>query len=175
MSYVDGLGKSGAALAALYGVTNGIVGDNIVAPSELRERLEGAKRGAKMGLVIVDDMIGTGGTLVEKMGKLSELVRREVGRLLEKWDLWVGERIDAGHFAFGEGVGIWETEEEQMVAKTLVGDLGARVQKRDPLGFGGQGLLLTFWRNCPNNSLPILYGVGKGDRRWRPLFPRATT
>lgn len=197
VSYLDGTAKSGAALAALYGVANEIVGHNVVAPSELPERLEAA-RGTKTGLVIVDDMIGTGGTLVQEVGKLSELiqeggtgdvlpvsvvvlcatqageekVRGQLGRVLEKWDLWVGERIEAGHFAFGEGAGTWETDEEEMVAKTLVGDLGARVQRRDPLGFGGQGLLLTFWRNCPNNALPILYGTGKGDRRWRPLFPR---
>ena len=44
--------------------------------------------------------------------------------------------------------------------------------KRRPLGYRGQGLLLTFSRNCPNNSLPILYGTGKGTARWTPLFPR---
>ena len=72
----------------------------------------------------------------------------------------------------GNSVGFWETEAEKSAAKTLLTNLCVRVQKRKPLGYGDQGLLLTFSRNCPNNSLPILHGSGKESSKWMPLFPR---
>ena len=81
--------------------------------------------------------------------------------------------LEERHYAFSEGVGFWDSQSEKDKAESMVMDLGAQVDKRRPLGYGGQGLLLTFSRNCPNNSLPILYGHGKSTAEWTPLFPRA--
>ena len=83
--------------------------------------------------------------------------------------------VASNHFAFGKSLGFWDTEEEKSMAKNLVTDLGVRIQKRGPLGYQGQGMLLTFSRNCPNNSLPILHGSGKISGSWTPLFPRTST
>ena len=90
-------------------------------------------------------------------------------------DLEICEVLDKNHFAFSKSVGFWESEEEKQIAKTLLRDLGVRVHKGIPLGYGNQGLLLTFPRNCPNNSLPILHGSGRGDNKWYPIFPRSIT
>ena len=150
-------------------------------------------------MVIVDDMIGTGNTLTGELetyaDTLHELgigsavplfvcvfcatvegeakVRRHLERTFQDSDLQVCEVLDERHYAFGEGLAFWDSDSEKERTKSMITDLGVRVNKRRPLGYRGQGLLLTFSRNCPNNSLPILYGNGKGADRWTPLFPRA--
>ncbi len=199
VSYADGPAKSGAYFAALYASVNEIGSELVVAPSEITQRILEMGSEAISGLVIVDDVIGTGGTLVEKLQSLSEMleearvgtvvpllvvvfcgtgngegrVRKYLTDTMPNANVFVCENVEKRHFAFQDSLGFWDTEDEKMEAKALVRDLGARVQKRRPLGFGEQGLLLTFWRNCPNNSVPILYGSGKGDQGWHPLLPRA--
>ena len=199
VSYADGPTKSGAYYAALYANVNGIGSRHVAAAGEIAQRIREMGRETVRGLIIVDDVIGTGGTLVEQLqslsgtleqanvgkevpllvvvlcgtGKGEERVRRYLTDAMPNANVFVCENVEERHFAFGDALDFWETEDEKMEAKALVRDLGARVQKRSPLGFGEQGLLLTFWRNCPNNSVPILYGSGKGDQGWCPLFPRA--
>ena len=198
VSFADGLGKSGAHYAGLYARTNEIVSENVVAPSQLGVLLGDMDNRRQVGLVIVDDMIGTGDTLVERLSVLSDVfgkakvgteiplsvvvlcstvegecrVRNHIVKSMPNADLEICEMLDPKHIAVGKSAGFWETEAEKSAAKTMLTDLGARVQKRKPLGYGNQGLLLTFSLNCPNNSLPILHGAGKGSRKWMPLFPR---
>ena len=198
VSFADGPGKSGAHYAGLYAQTNEIVSKNVAAPSQLGNLLGDMDDSGQIGLVIVDDMIGTGGTLVERLSVLSEVfqkakvgtevplsvvvlcgtvegehrVREHIVKSMPNADLEICELLESKHFAFGNSVGFWDTKAEKSAAKTLLTDLCVRVQKRNSLGYGDQGLLLTFSRNCPNNSLPILHGSGKGNSKWMPLFPR---
>ncbi len=201
VSYVDGPGKSGALYAELYARTNEIRSENVVTPLQLDDVVGNKYDGKHIGLVIVDDMIGTGHNLVEKLTELSDLfqqvkvgtevplsvivlcstvegeyrVRAHLNKSMPNADLEICETLESKHFAFTSSIGFWESKEEMSAAKTLLRDLGVRVQKRTPLGFKDQGLLLTFSRNCPNNSLPILHGSGKGGAQWMPLFPRSKT
>ena len=143
-------------------------------------------------------MLGTGNNMVERLSDLSAVfreagigteiplsvvvlcgtskgeaaVRAFLEREMGNADVEVCETIGADSFAFPKGLGFWESMEEKNVAKTLARDLGVRVQKRNPLGYAEQGLLLTFSRNCPNNTLPILHGNGRGEKSWRAIFPR---
>ena len=201
VTYADSPGKSGAFFAGLYANTNEIVSANVVSPDNLSDIFTKLDAGRPLGLVIVDDMIGTGRTLVDKLQELSEsfllknteiditvsvvvMTATRVGeRRVRKYlvdsmpnaDLVICELLEDKHFAFGDSLGFWETQEEKSKALTLLRDLGIRVQKRQPLGFENQGLLLTFSRNCPNNSLPILHGSGRTSSPWHPLFPRVKT
>ncbi len=201
VSYVDGPGKSGAHYAGLYANTNEIVSDNIVSPEKLAERVREFGDGNAVAVVVVDDMIGTGSNLVGKFAALSGVfndagigtevplsvavltgtvagerrVRKHLQVELPNSDLEICEILEDKHFAFTDALGLWESEDEKSHAKALLTDLGARVQKRKPLGFEDQGLLLSFSRNCPNNSLPILHGFGKTNSPWTPLFPRIRT
>ena len=100
-------------------------------------------------------------------------VRRYLGSEFENCDLEICEMLEERHYAFSNDLGFWKSAQEKQQAKSMVTDLGARVDKRRPLGYREQGLLLTFYRNCPNNSLPILHGVGRSTPSWAPLFPRA--
>ena len=198
VTYGDGPGKSGAHYASIYAAVNEIASTNIVVPGEVVSAVGSVKPGKQVGVVLVDDMLGTGNNMVERLSDLSAgfgkagigteiplsvavlcgtskgeaAVRAFLEREMANADLEVCETIGEDSFAFPKGLGIWESIEEKNVAKTLARDLGVRVQKRNPLGYGEQGLLLTFSRNCPNNSLPILHGNGRGEKSWRAIFPR---
>ena len=197
VSYAGGPGKSGAYYAALYANTAEIASRNIIEPSKICSSMSSEKT----CLVIVDDIIGTGQNLVDQLSKLSEpFAEAEIGTVVplavvvlcatsegegrvrkyisDRWqnaDLEICESIENAHYAFSDSLGFWETEEQKSIAKSLVTDLGARINRGKPLGYGDQGLLLTFSRNCPNNSLPILHGDGKATAPWRPLFRRMKT
>ena len=198
VTYVDGPAKSGAYYGEIYARVNEINKRNVVERSALGGRLSSAGD-APRGVVVVDDFIGTGNTLtdnletlVNELGKVGvgtemplsvvaicgtttgeRKVRRYMTDRMPNGDLEVCEKLGERHYAFGEGRGFWGSEREQEEAKALVTQLGAKVQRRDPIGFQGQGLLVVFSRNCPNNSLPILHAASKGGRQWRPLFPRS--
>ena len=191
--------KSGPHFARLFAMANRIALPNIVAPEKLGTILHDRSENSVEAVVVVDDMVGTGNTLIEELGSHTEVlhqlgigstvplficvfcatmegegrVRRHLKRTFEDSDLVVCEVLDERHYAFGEDLGFWDSQSEKAKAKSMVRDLGVRVDKRRPLGYQDQGLLLTFSRNCPNNSLPILYGSGKGNNQWAPLFPRA--
>ena len=198
VTYGDGPGKSGAHYASIYAAVNEIASSNIVVPGEVVSAVESVEPSKEIGVVLVDDMLGTGNNMFERLSDLSEAfreagigtkiplsvvvlcgtsngeatVRALLEREMENADIEVCETIGEDSFAFPNGLGFWESIEEKNVAKTLARDLGVRVQKRAPLGYGEQGLLLTFSRNCPNNSLPILHGTGRGEKSWRAIFPR---
>ena len=170
VSYADGPGKSGAHYAQIYVHTNEIVSANIVPPKELEERLGDCETHGQVGLVIVDDMIGTGSNLIDRLSSLKDVfsrarvgtevplslivlfattegerrVRKHLGQMMVNADLHVCETLENRHFAFRDPIGIWETENERNAAKTLMADLGVRIQKRKPLGFGDQGFCSRF-------------------------------
>jgi hypothetical protein len=56
-----------------------------------------------------------------------------------------------------------ESEKKHILKYCMIAD------KQLPLGKGNAALLVSFYHNCPNNSLPILH-VDKA--KWRGLFPR---
>ena len=201
VTYGDGPGKSGAYYAGQYAAVNEIVSTNVVEPGRVVSTVGSVEPDRRVGVVVVDDILGTGRTMAEKLsGLTAEFMKVGIGtkiplsvvvlcgttkgetevrtfleREMENADLEVCETIGEGSYAFPDGLGFWESAEEKNNAKTLARDLGARVQKRIPLGYGDQGLLLTFTRNCPNNTLPILHGSRRGEKAWRPIFPRRKT
>ena len=199
VTFLGGAAKSGNYYASQFAKANRIVQSNVVALDRLGSKLGQRQADSIAAVVVVDDMIGTGNTLTSDLdtyrGDLSQLgvgsimplfvcvfcatvdgeakVRRHLGRTFDDSDLEVYEVLDERHFAFDKALAFWESGGEKEKAQAMILDLGARVDKRRPLGYKGQGLLLTFSRNCPNNSLPILFGTGKAGSRWNPIFPRA--
>jgi hypothetical protein len=47
-------------------------------------------------------------------------------------------------FAFPDNTVVWSSPEQEARAKALCIDLGSRIYKQSPLGFGGMGLLIVF-------------------------------
>ena len=198
VTHVGGIAKSGSHCARQYARVNKIVSKNVISLEHLGTKLHTKPDNQIAGVVVADDMIGTGDTLIGELKSLSEVLQKQsIGSQIPLFisvfcatmegetnvrqylkdtytdsDLDVYEVLDERHFAFGDKLGFWESEQEKDKAKAKVVDLGAFVDKRRPLGYREQGLLLTFPWNCPNNSLPILYGIGKRRNKWDPLFPR---
>ena len=198
VTFLGDVAKSGSHYAVQFAKANRIAPSNVVALERLPKKLDTDTGGDLAAVVVVDDLIGTGNTLTGELESNEALfhelgigadtplfvctfcattqgeakVRRYLGRHFENSDLEVFELLSEQHFAFGEALGFWESEWEKQKAKALARELGARVDRRRPLGFREQGLLITFTRNCPNNSLPILFGSGNGANGWTPLFPR---
>jgi hypothetical protein len=154
-------------------------------------------------LVIVDDIVASGGTLVSKLTRFiheNELKLKELGKPLFaialagtdsgtsrvneglqefSWldfQLRVCEPLLPRSFAFEPDNGIWSNQDDFERAKSLCRDLGVNIYPDAPFGYGDQGLLVVFSDTCPNNTLPIIHSPARPDaaRKWRSLFPRIT-
>ena len=202
LTYVDGEGKSGQYYASRYVEENSLHRKSLISPVEFSKSLEvyAANNGKLAVITILDDIIATGHSLAQNVTKfvnenesvLRKLnlpiilvalaataegevhVRTEIGKI--DWldfDLRVCDPLVEREFAFSRN-GIWTDVDELERAKALCIDLGASIYRNDPLGYGGQGLLIVFPDTCPNNSLPILHSSAHpaSTRRWTPLFPR---
>lgn len=195
VTFLGNASKSGAHYARQFAKANRITHKNVVPPEKLAARFNQAKEDEVSAVIVVDDMIGTGNTLTGELDSHTDVlrglgigfdlplfvcvfcataegegkVRRRLERMFDDSDLEVHEMLDESHFAFGEVPSLWDSGSERDQARAMILNLGARVDKRRPLGYRDQGLLLTFSGNCPNNSLPILFGKGS---RWSPIFPR---
>ena len=200
ITYVDGPGKSGAQLASLYAEENLISTTCVKEISEISlitEKRRKLPEGVS-SIVIVDDFIGSGKSLSEGLLEFyktngsalkessittlvavvcatpegEDVVRETITDINHDCDLIICEQLASNHFAFSHGNSIWTDLAEMHAAKELCQRLGVNLNKRLPLGYDHQGLLVVFSRNCPNNSLPILHSHSRGGNQWRPLFER---
>lgn len=202
VTYLGGITRSGIHYARQFALASRIATGNVVSSKQLHSKLsQDTDRHSVSAVVIVDDMVATGDSMVEGLQSIRDMfddigvgvriplyicifcatvdgaknVTRHIDDMFADCELLIHEMLEEKHWAFYNGNGIWDSEVDFSKAKSLVTDLGRRIDKRRPLGFKGQGLLLVFSRNCPNNSLPILYGNGRTiDAPWNPIFPRET-
>lgn len=202
LTYVDGEGKSGQRYASDYAEANFIETLGILSPAAFEEEFErfAAKHGTPKAIVIIDDIVGTGGTLSKKMKAFVErhlqlltryqprvevcsLFATEDGRrkVLETLksleypdvDFRTGDVLPNSLFAFSGATGVFSGHDEYDRAKSLVTEIGATIYPDNPLGYGGQALLLVLPNTVPNNSLPLLHTASrKADHPWIPLFRR---
>jgi hypothetical protein len=202
VTYVDGPAKSGHYYASRYAEQN-------LLPSECVKEMTGfeiqllnheEKTGTIVnGVIIVDDIVGTGRSLASNVSRFVDSHRellavrnlavvivvvcatpdgerylREVlaGLPHPRIELRICEPLSPQNFAFRHGNGVWETFDEESEAKALCTRLGAQISRNAPLGYVDQGLLVVFPDTCPNNSLPILHGESSREGAWQPLFRR---
>lgn len=204
VTHVDGQGKSGSHHSALYCHESGISTTRNIEIGKVSQTIESSHRqGSDIGgMIIVDDFIGTGKSLATNLKAFiadnseilaeydipirvvvlfstvygEEFVRAQMLKLVVKdIDLVVCETLDVRHMAFGDGLGFWDSLDEKERAKALCVKYGSKIARKSPLGFQDEGLLITFTRNCPNNTLLILHSEKAGIDGWRPLFKRTFT
>jgi hypothetical protein len=196
IAYVDSETKSGAAVCR-----------------ELSKRLGAGKSGPVDAIftwmeshrdddpmiVIVDDFVGTGSTLVKGIGGFmatkgkAEIIGHYTsqGRLICVPLYGFADGIDKikAKFkdircvvanCFGDEVqalshtgDLFADEQERQFAEHVLLQIGRELVPNHPLGYGDMGALVCFSDNAPNNTLPIFWSAGKvGERQWNPLFPR---
>ena len=202
VTYVDGEAKSGQYYASRYAEENKIAASCVISPVEFTKRAKKFEENNNVtvnGIVIVDDVVATGDSLSNAVKKFVEQNRnyieersislvvvvligtkKGIGKVERTLGAIVGiipeiriiEPLEDRYYAFAEEPGIWPSEEDFQKAKALCKDLGARIYKKNPLGFGDMGLLVLYPTTCPNNTLPIIHGSSKEPNPWVPLFPR---
>ena len=193
VTYLDGGGKSGSICAYDYRLANRIYADNVVAGAGLRRALD---RGTEIKLlVVVDDLIGSGGTAIDGLEQLAAqcgdvLVERgisvkfasiaalsegmaRVERAVSKLDFDVqvlaNTVLTDADRAFSSRSRVFPDADQRDRARNLANRYGRLLEPKHPLGFDGDQCLLVFEHRCPNNSLPVLW---KDSKDWKSLFPR---
>jgi hypothetical protein len=203
VTYIDGEAKSGASYASTYAEENGIASECVLGPGDFRGRYARhvEKNGPVAAVVIIDDIAATGRSLagningfVDANGNLFSQVKIRVISLvstasaqetiLSKMrtfadidiDFRTCEILDQSTYALPVEGKCWSSEEQEERAKALCVNLGSRIYKQNPLGYGGLGLLVVFPTTVPNNSLPILHTYARTGSLlgWKPLFLRMT-
>lgn len=201
VTYIDGEGKSGQYYSSRYAEENLIAQSCVFNSGNLSEVIRGRQReGVKTSaIVVIDDIIATGRSIATNLqvfiDKLKDVLEQQdipiylialcatiegdqyVRRFLDRLDynnitLRVCEIIDNANLPFHSDSEIWTSADEAAQAKALCEDVGSRIYRRAPLGFGQSGLLVVFPNTTPNNSLPILHSAAKSGAAWEPLFPR---
>jgi hypothetical protein len=201
VTYLDGVGKSGTAYARIYAKENDLLMECVVEPSKAARRLA-SDGDPPNAVVVVDDLAGTGGSIVESLGALlneigPSLIARGIPLFLiilfatEDAELKIRSALSRhtqvkGHMnvceiltedthAFRDNsIGFWKEERLRDQAKALCIRLGSGLYK-DPLGFGSQSLMIAFPDTCPNNCLPIIFASRSGANPWAALLQRPTS
>ncbi len=201
LTYIDNEGKSGASHAAMYAEENSIASECVLSRTDFGNRFEKhvAQNGMPAALVIMDDIAATGKSLIKNIETFVEELRDLLGqtkirivtlvvteaaqrkilsRIEKMFDLDIDFRsceiLAPQQFAFPTDATVWHSTEDEARAKALCVDLGVLIYPKEPLGYGGLGLLVAFPNTVPNNSLPILHSFSRvsSQRRWEPLLPR---
>jgi len=201
VTYIDGEGKSAASYASAYSEENGIASECVVGPGNFRDRYGRhiEKHGPVVAVVIIDDIAATGKSLAENISdflksnddiiaqvklrvitivstaEAQETILKEMRTFADiDIDFRSCEILAPSAYAFPTEGKFWKSEEEKERAKALCVDLGSRIYKQSPLGYGGLGLLAVFPTTVPNNSLPILHTYARAGSQlsWKPLFLR---
>ena len=203
ITYVDGAGKSGASYASHYAEENRIAAECVLPPNEFNlsfiEHQE--KHGKTAAIVVVDDIAATGNSLATNIEKFVQTHRNMIDRTklrfltiaatpiaqttiekkLEKIrdpgldiDFRSCEILSFDAYAFPDREGIWPDQDVAERAKSLCLQLGSRIYRNNPLGYGNLGLLVVFPNTVPNNTLPIIHSSSTAGcaHSWAPLFPR---
>lgn len=205
ITYVDGEGKSGQRYASDLAEESRISRKAILPPSSFAAAFQSYVETVRKGevpkaIVIVDDVVATGGSLSRNVKRFVEAhasllaaakpriivyamfateqgmdrVRTAISKMAYgEIDFRAGEILGEDAFAFAGETGVFGTKADCDRAKALTQDVGATIYPDNPLGYGGQGLLLVMPATVPNNTLPILHSPSRGEGAvWKPLFER---
>lgn len=178
--------KSGSVMAYHYRLTAEVAESDFFAQDEE----EDIDFGRIDNIVLLDDVIGTGQSVIVDVSRIAE----EVHSLARSRNIYV---LTVAGYADGIARVVEETGASVISAleyssQDTVIDFDAafyaglpmsersrtldrikrycRIAARSDLGYGDVGGLLVFDHNTPNTSLPLIWARGNG---WIPLFPRA--
>jgi hypothetical protein len=180
-------GSSGQMVAYKYRQVNNIRQRNLVELAQVAQR---AADDSIKAVVLLDDVIGTGGTAKKALADLAAAELRNLSTYvfavtgvpdglakLEKAQaaqrlsatVEVAHPLLAQQSPFADGSPVFGSVEEQLAAREVVESYGRRLAPTMPLGYQSQALLVVLPDNCPNNVPPVFWSDADN---WHPLFPR---
>ena len=74
-------------------------------------------------------------------------------------DFRAGEMLTEDAFAFAGETGVFGTVSDRDRARALAEDIGAHIYPDNPLGYGGQGLLLVMPMTVPRCRLDLCWNL----------------
>ena len=177
-------GKSGHEIAYRYRVLNRVELARMKLVPELPDIIyEAATKGKRLAVVFLDDFIGSGKTVTDYWGLLTQILS-----IPPRPAMYVGccvacelgiERIEAIPTAPFQVVAVHNvpdrlmlgrsnvfTNTEKQIIRQYCVQVGNQAQ-----GFGNIELMLAFAHGAPNNTLSALRG-SKGQNPWRGILPR---
>lgn len=176
LSYYGSSGKSSAATARMLNTANGrrFEPRGVVDPAKLASLAETSVT----DVIIADDFVGTGDSLIAGLTELREFVPDNVqlhlfvlaadpvglDRVVECARELFEERctvdcltsVLGASTLFELGSGVFDSERECVDAKALISEFGAKLNPQSPLGYGDRCSLVVFPSTIPNNAPPIL-------------------
>jgi hypothetical protein len=193
VSYCDSPGKSSAEYAKLFADQNNIAQQLVVEKSKITKEVE--KSSVIRAIIFIDDLVGTGDTIIKHMSNLDEeqpelFKRNDISFHLgiicgfndakEKIEMFLqtinpnfyiffSDILDDSAKCFSDSSSVFPILNDRMMAKSICYEKGAELVNYNELGFGDCQALVVFPDTCPNNSLPILW---KKTKTWTPLFER---
>ena len=188
--------KSGSSLARIYATENKVSSQNIAAFDRIPSVLEKTER--IRAIVLIDDIIGSGGTAVDALEEVdrnfADLLKQKGVKLVfasicglsdgieylesiikeksYRAEISICDILTNSDKCFSAVSEIFESPEERIEAEKVALKYGKRIAKDIPLGYANGQLLVVFKDNCPDNSLPILWASSKGIYSWTPIFRR---
>ena len=187
--------KGGYEMCRLFAGENGLSTESFVYVNELDNAISRRKKVKR--LILIDDFIGTGGTLRQGLNSNVETLKRANSKGIRIIVLAVvgfehghanvidfirREKLDAVvHFcdmlgedyrAFSDRSRVFRDPHDRERAREVAERKGVVLSQEHPLGYLDSQALVVFSDHCPNNSLPILWST-KSD--WPALFPRLGT
>jgi len=144
--------------------------------------------------VFIDDFSGGGTQAVRYLKNVVKLIK-ELNQGIEVWYfvLFANEsalkhirdntkinkceaifKLDDTYKCFGENSRYTPDEEilDMDFTHEMTRSYGDKLQPEHPLGYADNQLLLGFFHNTPNNTLPIIWFDEKNDYEWSPIFRR---
>ncbi|KXH80470.1 phosphoribosyltransferase-like protein [Chryseobacterium kwangjuense] len=197
VTYIDqSPGKGSSYYTKLFADENNLYTDLICVPEMIQAKIK--EKISIRGLVIIDDFIGSGRTIVENfeayfIDDLINLVKNRkitiyicaitgfleskesILQKLTKFNLdieiLIVDILDNTDKCFDANSKIFENHLEHKKAKEICLQKGEILVQKNPLGFSNGETLIAFPINCPNNTLPIFW---KKTKTWQPLFERTS-
>lgn len=188
--------KSSSSYSRMYASENNIISTNAASLETISETLNRDKDMRISTLVFIDDIIASGGSIIDGIKKLNQLcgeviaarnikvviaavcglesgkenIEKMKSEVSFKFEIYTCDTLNDSDRCFADKSSFFEDASEKRKAKEIARKYGIKLQKRQPLGFDEGQLLVVFFDTCPNNSLPILWYSSEAS--WIPLFRR---
>ncbi len=188
--------KSGSTYTRLYAQENKIHTNNIVSFDNIHSKI--LNNDAIKAIVFVEDIIASGESACEMLEQLEQKygdflktkeiktyigaicgfkkgldnVYKKINTLKFEVQIEIIDELTEEDQCLSESSLVFKTPDERHKAEEIIKKYGMKLQKKQPFGYGDCQLLVIFHDNCPNNTLPIIWGSSAGEFVWNPLFRR---